>query len=93
MQNTLSVLYGTQTGTAKEVAEDLAREAQRRGYSVQLQDLADFNPVSVSSMRFTEIFQTELPEKRAVAFVCSTTGQGEVPDGMKVVILTSNFEL
>lgn len=43
---TMTVLYGTQTGTAKELAEDLAREATRRGCIVELSDLADFNPVS-----------------------------------------------
>jgi sulfite reductase alpha subunit-like flavoprotein len=76
------VLYGTQTGTSRELAQDLTREAQRRGHTVVLQDVADFLPVSTSDVTYRT--KTDLPEKKVVIFLCSTTGQGEVPDGMKV---------
>lgn len=41
----LLVLYGSQTGTAKEVAEDIEREASRRLFNVTLRNILHFDVV------------------------------------------------
>eukprot|EP01125_Pyxidicula_operculata_P022311 TRINITY_DN9055_c0_g1_i1.p1 TRINITY_DN9055_c0_g1~~TRINITY_DN9055_c0_g1_i1.p1 ORF type:complete len:610 (+),score=122.36 TRINITY_DN9055_c0_g1_i1:2-1831(+) len=66
----LLILYGSQTGTAKDVAEDIGREGKKRNYTSKVVDILDFNVV-------------DLPKLDLVIFVCSTCGQGEVPDNMK----------
>ena len=40
----LKVFYGTQTGTAKVFAEQLALEAERKGIKVGVADLKDCDP-------------------------------------------------
>lgn len=45
----LSVLYGSQTGTAQEVAERIGREAKRRYLSASVLALDDYNVVFLSS--------------------------------------------
>ena len=45
----LSVLYGSQTGTAQEVAERIGREAKRRYLSASVLALDDYNVVCLSS--------------------------------------------
>ena len=42
----ISVLYGSQTGTAKEVAERIGREAKRRHLSASVLALDDYDVVS-----------------------------------------------
>lgn len=66
----LLILYATQTGNALDAAEQVAREADRKGCSVKLLSLDEFDAVS-------------LPHMGAVIFVVSTTGQGDTPDSMK----------
>ena len=65
----LAVLYGSQTGTAQEVAERVGREAARLHFGVAVAALDSF-PVR------------QLPAERLVVYVVSTTGQGDVPDNM-----------
>ncbi|XP_022327985.2 NADPH-dependent diflavin oxidoreductase 1-like [Crassostrea virginica] len=65
------ILYGSQTGTAQDVAEKLAREAKRRFLSTRVMALDDYNVVN-------------LLHEELVLFVCATTGQGDPPDNMKV---------
>jgi len=66
----LTVLYGSQTGTAQEVAERVGREGKRY----------HFSPVCVSSL---DGFPTpQLPATPLVVYVVSTTGQGTEPDNM-----------
>lgn len=60
------VLYGTQTDTAKNASEELARQAIRKG----------FNP---KVMEFDEFPIVKLPETALVIFIISTTGNGEAP--------------
>lgn len=43
----ISVLFGSQTGTAQEVAERIAREGKRRYLSVCVLALDDYNVVSL----------------------------------------------
>ncbi|XP_008150682.2 NADPH-dependent diflavin oxidoreductase 1 isoform X1 [Eptesicus fuscus] len=66
----LLVLFGSQTGTAEDVAERLGREARRRRLDCRVQAL-DSYPVA------------NLINEPLVVFVCATTGQGDPPDNMK----------
>ncbi|XP_013410123.1 NADPH-dependent diflavin oxidoreductase 1-like [Lingula anatina] len=67
----LLVLYGSQTGTAQDVAERVGREGKRRWFSVQVMALDDYNVA-------------KLIEEGLVVLVCATTGQGDTPDNMKM---------
>ncbi|PON93484.1 Flavodoxin-like [Trema orientale] len=66
----LLILYASQTGNALDAAEQVAREADRRGCSVRLLSLDEYDAVA-------------LPHETAVVFVVSTTCQGDTPDSMK----------
>ncbi|KAB2074060.1 hypothetical protein ES319_A07G127300v1 [Gossypium barbadense] len=68
---TLLILYATQTGNALDVAERIAREAERRACTVVIRSTDDYDANS-------------LPAEDTVIFVVSTTGQGDTPDSMKV---------
>ncbi|KAM9323499.1 NADPH-dependent diflavin oxidoreductase 1 isoform 2-T2 [Pholidichthys leucotaenia] len=66
----LLVLYGSQTGTAQDTAQRIARQAQRRRLQVLVLPLDSYNVANLIS-------------ESLVVFVCSTTGQGDPPDNMK----------
>ncbi|XP_075415864.1 NADPH-dependent diflavin oxidoreductase 1 isoform X1 [Tenrec ecaudatus] len=66
----LLVLFGSQTGTAEDVAERLGREARRRRLGCRVLSL-DSYPV------------VHLINEPLVIFVCATSGQGDPPDNMK----------
>ncbi|XP_047379873.1 NADPH-dependent diflavin oxidoreductase 1 isoform X2 [Sciurus carolinensis] len=66
----LLVLFGSQTGTAQDVAERLGREAQRRRLGCRVQALDSYAVAN-------------LIREPLVIFVCATTGQGDPPDNMK----------
>jgi sulfite reductase alpha subunit-like flavoprotein len=68
----LLVLFATQTGSAKEVAERIDRDALRRCFDTRTMSIQDFNMSDLASPSFD-----------AVIFVVSTTGQGEFPDSMR----------
>lgn len=63
----LTVMYGSQTGNCKRVAEALAHEAEREGFAVRLVR-ADAYPVR------------ELAQERLLYVVISTQGDGDPPD-------------
>lgn len=63
----LSILYGSQTGTAECIAERIARECRAR-----------LVPVCVNALDDVDITQHNF-----VVFVCSTTGDGQEPENMK----------
>ena len=67
----LTVLYGSQTGTAQEVAERISRDAKRMHFQVKLSALDDYQV-------------NNLPHEHLVIFVVSTTGQGDPPENMTV---------
>ncbi|KAJ1680192.1 NAPDH-dependent diflavin reductase [Spiromyces aspiralis] len=67
----LTILYGSQTGCAEDVAKRIAREGWRRHFKVHVQELDEFDR--------QKLFTTS-----PIVFVCSTTGQGDEPDNMKV---------
>mmetsp|Transcript_82433 Transcript_82433/g.266990 ORF Transcript_82433/g.266990 Transcript_82433/m.266990 type:complete len:669 (-) Transcript_82433:170-2176(-) len=67
----LAVFYGSQTGTAEEVAWDLVREGRAKGFCCsEPRAMNDIDVQSLCRLRF-------------VVFVVSTTGQGEPPVNMK----------
>lgn len=66
----ITILYGSQTGTAQDLAEQIYRESK----------LYHFNG-PVQSMDGYDI--TNLIHEKLVIFVCATTGQGDEPDNMK----------
>jgi len=66
----LPILYGSQTGTAQEVAEFVGRRAARRGFQPLVLAMDEFDIGT-------------LPEQRLIVFVAATTGDGEAPDNMK----------
>eukprot|EP00928_Gymnodinium_smaydae_P036689 TRINITY_DN25609_c0_g1_i1.p1 TRINITY_DN25609_c0_g1~~TRINITY_DN25609_c0_g1_i1.p1 ORF type:complete len:699 (-),score=151.10 TRINITY_DN25609_c0_g1_i1:109-2205(-) len=67
----VAILYGSQTGTAEEVAWDLARDCRQRGF--RCRDPCAMGEVNVQGLR----------ELRTVIFVVATTGQGDPPVNMK----------
>lgn len=70
MARKLTVLYGSQTGTAQDLAEYIWRESKRFHFAGSVLPLDKYNV-------------HDLIDERLVVFVCSTTGQGEEPDNMK----------
>lgn len=66
----LTILYGSQTGTAEELAFRLGRAATTHGFPHRILPLSDYDP-------------TNLPSPSPTLFLCSTTGEGEEPDSMK----------
>jgi sulfite reductase (NADPH) flavoprotein alpha-component len=65
--NTLTILYGSQTGNGKGIAERLAARARERGFGASVQSLADYRP-------------SQLKRESLVSFVVSTHGEGDPPD-------------
>lgn len=67
--------YASQTGTAQDVAESLARNAALRGFTPRVYSLDEL-PLVVASDSATD-------PAVATVFVASTTGDGEMPDNGK----------
>lgn len=68
------ILYGSETGTAEDVAELIGREAKRRLFHTRVMAMDTY-------ARAKEGFL--LPQETLVVFVVSTTGQGDPPENMK----------
>ncbi|KAM4663145.1 NADPH-dependent diflavin oxidoreductase 1 isoform 2-T2 [Discoglossus pictus] len=66
----LLILFGSQTGTAEDMAERIARQARRRHFTCRVEALDSYNVAN-------------LINEPLVIFVCATTGQGDPPDNMK----------
>ena len=67
MSDILHIVYGTQTGTAEELAFDIEKLTKDKGISCQVFELDD-------------ISMDKLQEISKLMIVTSTTGDGEVPD-------------
>ena len=63
----LVVLYGSQTGTAEELAKKTSKEAQKRGFAPKLVDMAKYETVDLS-------------KEQNVLVITSTYGDGDPPD-------------
>ncbi|CAO3637396.1 unnamed protein product [Mucor hiemalis] len=70
MSRSLVILYGSETGCAHDVAENLGRQARRRHFKTKVMAMDHFD-------------KSLLIEEKLVIFVCSTTGQGAEPANMK----------
>ncbi|WP_296804947.1 assimilatory sulfite reductase (NADPH) flavoprotein subunit [Thiocapsa sp.] len=64
---TITILYGSQTGNAKAVAEQLGSQALGQGMDVRVISMGDFSP-------------RKLTKERWVLLVVSTHGEGEPPE-------------
>lgn len=67
----LHLLYGTQTGNAEGLAEEAAKSARALGLDARVQSLDEMTPELLAGMR-------------QALFVCSTYGEGEMPDGAQL---------
>ncbi|OHU85954.1 MULTISPECIES: assimilatory sulfite reductase (NADPH) flavoprotein subunit [Pseudoalteromonas] len=63
----LTILYGSQTGNAKAVASQLKAQAESRGLSVKLVNMADYKTSALKKEKF-------------LAIAVSTYGEGEPPE-------------
>ena len=68
-----TILYASQTGNGRRVAEKFARSAEAGGVSVRLVSAADFAP-------------RELASERLLFFVTSTHGDGDPPDDARALL-------
>ncbi|QLE86776.1 assimilatory sulfite reductase (NADPH) flavoprotein subunit [Shewanella sp. Scap07] len=66
-EQTLTILYGSQTGNGRGVAQQLAEKAQAQGYAVNLVSMADYKV-------------RQLKQETLLLAVVSTHGEGEAPD-------------
>lgn len=66
----ITILYGSQTGTAQDLAEQIYRESKIYHFNGPVQPMDCYDITNL----INEVF---------VIFVCSTTGQGDEPDNMK----------
>ena len=66
----LSILFGSQTGNAENLAKRIAKEAGKRGFAPTIHDLANYPTAQLAS------------EERLL-IVTSTYGDGEPPDNAK----------
>lgn len=64
---TLTILYGSQTGNGHGVAKALAEKAQAQGYAVNLASMGEYNV-------------RQLKQETVLLLVVSTHGEGEAPD-------------
>ena len=67
MSDILHIAYGTQTGTAEELAFDIEKLSKDKGVNCQVFELDD-------------ISMNKLKEINKLMVVTSTTGDGEIPD-------------
>ncbi|HVT72777.1 MAG TPA: sulfite reductase subunit alpha [Lacunisphaera sp.] len=68
----LTILFGSQTGTAESLAKRAAREAGKRGFAASIMDMAGFTPAL-------------LAQERNVLLITSTYGEGEPPDNARAL--------
>lgn len=66
-EQTLTVLYGSQTGNAKAVATQYAEQAKSKGFDVKLINMADYKPKNIKN-------------ETHIAILVSTHGEGDAPD-------------
>ncbi|MCI2265264.1 sulfite reductase subunit alpha [Sediminivirga luteola] len=70
-QMTVQVLYGSQTGNAETLAEEFASALGESGVGAQVRSLDQITP-------------DELPGMGHVIVICSTYGEGEMPDNAEL---------
>mmetsp|Transcript_20634 Transcript_20634/g.34716 ORF Transcript_20634/g.34716 Transcript_20634/m.34716 type:complete len:700 (+) Transcript_20634:62-2161(+) len=65
-----TVCYASETGTAEDVAFKIVKRAELLNIDVEIVAIDDYNIES-------------LPTEQTIVFVCSTTGDGEIPTSMR----------
>lgn len=68
----LTILFGSQTGTAESLAKRAAKEAGKRGFAATVMDMAAFT-------------SAQLAQEQNVLVITSTHGDGEPPDNAKAL--------
>ncbi|HZP61383.1 MAG TPA: sulfite reductase subunit alpha [Opitutaceae bacterium] len=68
----LTILFGSQTGTAESLAKRAAKEAGRQGFAATIMDMAQFSPA-------------KLAQEKNMLVITSTYGDGEPPDNAKAL--------
>ena len=63
----MTILYGSQTGNGRAIAEELKQNAVSRGFAVKLFSLADYRPANIK-------------RETLISLVVSTHGEGDPPD-------------
>lgn len=66
-EQTITILYGSQTGNGRGIAESFAEKAQTQGYATNLVSMSDYKA-------------RQLKQETIAIFVVSTHGEGEAPD-------------
>ena len=64
---TVTILFGSQTGNGKAIAKELAAQTSAKGFAVNLASMADYNV-------------RQLKQETILLAVVSTHGEGEAPD-------------
>ncbi|KAF2420294.1 NADPH dependent diflavin oxidoreductase-like protein 1 [Tothia fuscella] len=72
IERTALVLYGSETGNAQDVAEELGRLCERLHFTTQILDM--------NSASLKQLLQSDL-----VIFAISTTGQGDLPANSQIL--------
>lgn len=70
-RTTVTILYGSQTGNAEDLAKRIGLQVKSRNYSTLVMAIDDF-PIK------------ELPKQNVIIYVCSTTGHGQEPENMRL---------
>ncbi|XP_033220505.1 NADPH-dependent diflavin oxidoreductase 1 [Belonocnema kinseyi] len=70
MKMNVTILYGSETGTAQDTAEQIWKSAKRNNLKCSVSSMDEYN---ITNLLFEKL----------VIFVVSTTGQGEPPTNMK----------
>src|SRR5579885_799647 len=68
----LTILFGSQTGTAESLAKRAAKEAGRQGFAATIMDMAQFSPA-------------KLAQEKNILVITSTYGDGEPPDNARAL--------
>lgn len=71
--NPLTILFGSQTGTAEGLARRAAREAGKHGFAATVMDMAQFSAA-------------KLAQEKNVLVITSTYGDGDPPDNAKALL-------
>lgn len=66
----ITILYGSETGTAQDVAEQIWKTAKRKGLESNVFAMNDYNVQNLDT-------------EKMIVFVVATTGQGDPPNNMR----------
>ena len=88
----LTILYGSQTGNAKGVASKLKEQAESRGLTVKLVNMADYTPTARKKEKFITVVvstygEGEPPEDAESLHEFLTTKKAPKLDGVKVAVI------